>query len=238
MGIFHTIFYQPIFNLLIFLYNIIPGKDFGVSIIVLTFIIRLVLYPLSKKSIQAQKALQDINPDIEEIKEKYKNEKEKMGPEIMALYKKKKINPFSSCLPVLVQLPVLFAIYQVFFNAFTKPDAMSALYSFVSQPTALNPIAFGFLNLAKNSWVIAVMAGLAQFWQTKMLMNKKQTSGMAGAMNQQMLYIMPVVTIFIGSRFPAGLALYWFLTTVFSVGQQYLVLGFKKTKEVEIIPKP
>ncbi|PWB38798.1 MAG: hypothetical protein C3F02_01780 [Parcubacteria group bacterium] len=230
LTLFHTIFYQPIFNLLIYLYNIIPGKDFGASIIILTLIIKLILYPLSRQSIQAQKALQDINPDIEKIKEKYKDEKEKMGPEIMALYKEKKINPFSSCLPVLIQLPVLIAIYQVFFNSFAKADAMKDLYSFVANPGVLNPIAFGFLNLASKSWVIAVLAGLAQFWQSKMLMSKSKSGGTAAMMNQQMLYIMPVITIIIGSRFPAGLALYWLLTTLFTVAQQYLVLGFKKAK--------
>lgn len=230
MEFFHSIFYQPIFNLLIYLYNVIPGKDFGVAIIVLTLIIRLLLYPLSKKSIQAQKALQDINPEIEKIKEKYKEEKEKMGPEIMALYKEKKINPFSSCLPMLIQLPVLIAIYQVFYDAFAKPDAMNDLYSFVGNPGVLNSVAFGFLNLASKSWPVAILAGLAQYWQSRLLLTNKKSSGVAGMMNQQMLYVMPVVTIVIGSRFPAGLALYWFLTTLFSVLQQYLVLGFRKAK--------
>src|SRR3989344_4893812 len=171
MGIFYTIFYQPIFNALIYLYNIIPGQDLGVAILVLTLIIKLILYPLSQQSIKAQKALQDINPEIEKIKEKYKEEKEKMGPELMALYKEKKVNPFSSCLPILIQLPVLFAIYRVFYDMFTRPEAM---------------------------------------------------------MNKQMLYFMPVFTIIIGAQFPAGLALYWLLTTLLSVAQQYLVLGRAK----------
>lgn len=235
MALFHTIFYQPIFNLLIYLYNIIPGKDFGVSIIILTLIIRLILYPLSQKSIKAQKALQDINPEIEKIKEKYKDDKEKMGPEIMALYKEKKINPFSSCLPMLIQLPVLIAIYQVFFNTFTKTDAMKDLYTFVSNPGALNPLAFGFLNLADKSWVIAILAGLAQYWQSKMLMTNKKSSGVAGMMSQQMLYVMPIITIIIGARFPGGLALYWLLTTIFSVAQQYLIFGFRKNKGAVVV---
>ena len=111
MNIFFTIFYQPIFNLLVFLYNTISWQDLGVAIVFLTIIVRLILYPLSKQAIKSQKSLQTIQPEIEAIKEKYKDEKEKMGPEIMALYKEKKINPFGSCLPMLVQLPFLFAIY-------------------------------------------------------------------------------------------------------------------------------
>ena len=121
MNIFFTIFYQPIFNLLVFLYNTISWQDLGVAIVFLTIIVRLILYPLSKQAIKSQKSLQTIQPEIEAIKEKYKDEKEKMGPEIMALYKEKKINPFGSCLPMLVQLPFLFAIYRVFFNELKEP---------------------------------------------------------------------------------------------------------------------
>jgi len=228
MQLFFIIFYQPIFNLLVWLYNNIPGQDLGVSIIVLTFIIRLLLYIPSKKSIKAQKNLSAIQPEIEKIKEKYKDDKEKMGPELMALYKEKKVNPFSTCLPLLIQLPFLFAIYQVFFNGLTKDDSMTALYSFVPNPGALNTMAFGFLNLAEKNIPLAVLAGLAQYWQSKMLMSKNKQGGMAGAMSNQMLYIMPIITIIIGAQFPAGLTFYWFLSTAFSIVQQYIVLGFKK----------
>ena len=238
MNIFFVIFYQPIFNLLVYLYNIIPTHDLGIAIVILTFIIRLVLYPLSKKSIKSQREMQSIQPEIERIKEKYKGDKEKMGPELMALYKEKKINPFSSCLPLLIQLPFLFAVYRVFFNGLTKEGAMEALYSFVSNPGVLNPIGFGFLHLEEKSIILAVLAGAAQYWQSKMLMSKKQGSGGMGAMNKQMLYIMPIITILIGSRFPAGLTLYWLLTTLFSVAQQYIVLGFKDKKTtVEVVDK-
>jgi len=138
MNIFFVIFYQPIFNLLVYLYNVVPVHDLGIAIVILTLIIRLLLYPLSKKSIKSQKEMQSIQPDIEQIKEKYKGNKEKMGPELMALYKEKKINPFSSCLPLLIQLPFLFAVYRVFFNLLKKEDAMDALYSLVANPGVLN----------------------------------------------------------------------------------------------------
>jgi len=236
MQIFFIVFYQPIFNLLVWLYNNIPGHDLGVAIIILTFLIRLLLYIPSKKSIKAQKNLSSIQPEIEKIKEKYKDDKEKMGPELMALYKEKKVNPFSTCLPLLIQLPFLFAIYQVFFNGLTKDDATSALYSFVPNPGILNPLAFGFFDLSEKSILVAILAGLAQYWQSKMLMGKNKQGGMAGAMSNQMLYIMPIVTIIIGAQFPAGLTFYWFLSTAFSIVQQYIVLGFgKKETAVEVI---
>ncbi len=234
MNIFFVIFYQPIFNLLVWLYNILPGHDLGLAIIILTFIIRLVLYIPSKKSIKAQKELASIQPEIEKLKEKHKGNQEKMGPELMALYKEKKINPFASCLPLLIQLPFLFAIYKVFLDGLTKSDSLNALYSFVANPGPLNPLAFGFFNLADKSWVVAALAGIAQFWQSKMMMNKKQSSGLSGAVNSQMLYIMPVVTIIIGGQFPAGLTFYWLLTTLFSIAQQYIVLRGKEKKTGEV----
>jgi YidC/Oxa1 family membrane protein insertase len=238
MNFFFVVFYQPIFNFLVWLYNVVPGNDLGVAIIILTLVIRLLLYPLSKKSIKSQKEMQTIQPEIEKIKEKHKGDQQKMGPEIMALYKEKKVNPFSSCLPMIVQLPFLFAIYRVFFDGLTKDDSMSALYSFVSNPGTLDVIAFGFFDLSEKSWTLALLAGAAQFWQSKMLMNKKQkATGAAGAMTNNMLYFMPLFTIFIGSRFPAGLTFYWLLTTLFSVAQQYIVLGRKKKPEIEVIDK-
>jgi YidC/Oxa1 family membrane protein insertase len=226
---FYTIFYQPIYNLLIFLYNLVPGKDLGIAIILITLIIRLVLYPFSKKAIKSQKELQTIQPEIEKIKEKYKDDKEKMAPELMALYKEKKINPFSSCLPTLIQLPFLIALYQVFLNGLTKENSNGALYSFISNPGQLNIIAFGFINLADKNWTIAILAGLAQFWQSKMLMGGgAKQGGMSQMMTNQMIYFMPIFTIFIGANLPAGLTLYWLFTTIFSIIQQYMVLGFRK----------
>lgn len=225
---FYTIFYQPIYNLLIFLYNLVPGKDLGVAIILITLLIRLVLYPFSKQAIKSQKELQNIQPEIEKIKEKYKDDKEKMAPELMSLYKEKKINPFSSCLPTLIQLPFLIALYQVFLNGLTKENSNGALYSFVQNPGQLNIIAFGFINLADKNWPIAILAGLAQYWQSKMLMGNTKQSGMSQIMTTQMIYFMPIFTIVIGGNLPAGLTLYWLFTTIFSIIQQYMVLGFKK----------
>ncbi|MDD5749425.1 MAG: YidC/Oxa1 family membrane protein insertase [Patescibacteria group bacterium] len=245
MAIFFTLFYQPIFNFLVWLYNHLPGQDLGLAIIILTLVIRLILYIPSKKAIKAQKELASIQPEIDKIKEEYKNDKEKMGPALMALYKERKINPFASCLPMLIQLPFIFAIFKVFFDGLTKENAMEALYPFVANPGVLNPMAFGFFDLSEKSIIVAILAGLGQFWQTKMLSasNKNAKASLSSSLNKQMLYIFPLFTVFIGSRFPAGVTFYWLLTTLFSIGQQYIVLGRKKkqpagTAEVgEVIDK-
>jgi len=115
---FQTFFYQPILNLLVFLYNIVPGNDLGLAIIALTIIIKLILLPLSKKSLKSQKALQDLQPKVEELKRKYKGKKEELGRAMMGLYKDNKVNPMSSCLPLLIQMPFLYAVFWVFRDGF------------------------------------------------------------------------------------------------------------------------
>ena len=235
---FETFFYQPILNLLIFIYNIVPGNDLGVAIILLTIIIKAILLPLSKKSLTSQKALQDLQPKINAIKKKYADKKEEMGKAIMALYKENKVNPFSSCLPLLIQLPFLFAVFRVFRNGFGDGQ-LNLVYSFIERPEAINSIAFGFFNLSVRSIPLAVLAGLAQFWQTKMMMAKKPAIKSPGAkdedmmamMNKQMIYFMPALTVFISLSFPAGLALYWFITTLLTGLQQLYV--FKKQDQAK-----
>lgn len=238
---FQTFFYQPVLNLLIFLYNIVPFNDLGVAIILLTLIIKLLLLPLSRKSIKSQKELQDIQPKVEELKLKYKDNKEEMGKEMMALYKKHNVNPFSSCLPLIIQLPFLIAVFRVFRVGFSD-STLSLIYSFISNPGHINQVAFGFLDLSVRNIPLAFLAGGAQFWQTKMMTTKKAPINTEGAkdenmmamMNKQMMYMMPALTIFIGFSLPGGLTFYWFLTTLFTVFQQHYLFN-KKEKNLEIV---
>jgi YidC/Oxa1 family membrane protein insertase len=238
-SIFTTIFYQPILNLLVFLYNITPGHDIGVVIVLLTLIIKIILYPLSQTSLKSQKSLQELQPKIEELKRKYGQDKEKLGRETLALYRENKVNPFSSCLPLLIQLPFLYAVFRVFRNGF-KPESLALVYSFIARPEIINPVTMGFFDLSKASPVLAVLSGLAQFWQAKMMATKKPAVNAPGAkdenmmamMNKQMLYMMPALTVFIGFSLPGGLVFYWFLTTLLTVAQQYYMFR-KKEKELD-----
>jgi len=236
--IFQTFFYQPVLNLLVFLYNSVPGQDLGIAIILLTVIIKIALLPLSKQSIKSQKALQDLQPKIDEIKNKYAGKKDEMGRAMMELYKKNKVNPFSSCLPLLIQLPFLIAVFRVFRSGFGG-STLSLVYSFISRPDEIKTIAFGFLDLGRPNTVLAVLAGLAQFWQAKMMMTKKpqikaqaaKDESLMVAMNKQMLYFMPALTVFIGLTLPGGLALYWFITTILTALQQLYIFKKKRTDD-------
>ena len=112
--IFHAFIYQPIYNLLIFLYGIIPGHDLGVAIILLTLLVRFLLYPVAQKQIESQKKLQDLQPEIKKLQEKHKGDKEKQGRALMEFYKEKKVNPASGCLPLVIQIVFFIALYRAF----------------------------------------------------------------------------------------------------------------------------
>lgn len=241
--LFQVIFYQPTLNLLIFLYNSVSFQDLGLAIILLTIIIKLILWPLANKSIKAQKSLQDLQPKIDELKTKYKDNQAEMSKEMMSLYKDNKINPFSSCLPLLIQLPFFIAIYRVFKDGVA--DNLNLVYPFIYRPEVINNMFFGLMDLSKPNVYLAVLAGLAQFWQAKMMMAKKnkmvqnvsgaKDENMATIMSKQMTYFMPAITIFIGVTLPGGLTLYWLVITLLTILQQGIVVGFGKTEKDQFI---
>lgn len=230
ISVFNTILYRPLFNILVLLYEYLPGQDFGIAVIVLTLLIKIAFYPLGIKGIKSQKALSELQPKIKEIQEKYKDDKEKQTKTIMALYKEAKINPFSGCLPLLVQLPILIALYRVFWRGL-QPEQMAFLYSFVSSPGAIDSTFLGIMNLAQPNLVLAILAGVSQFLQTRMSSFKIKTdkgkkSNFSGAIQKQMQYFFPFFTVLILFRLPAAIGLYWLVTTLFTIIQQHFI--FKK----------
>ncbi|MFA7245248.1 MAG: YidC/Oxa1 family membrane protein insertase [Candidatus Magasanikbacteria bacterium] len=227
--IFQAILTQPIFNLFVGLYNLIP--DVGIVILLITFIIKLLLYPSTNNSIKAQKELTELQPKLEELKKKYVGDQQKIAMETMALYKEHKVNPFGSCLPLLIQLPVFIALYWVL-NSVFKGDNFELLYSFVNNPGHINSVTLGLFDLKNPNIFLAIIAGAAQFAQAKMFMRKKapaeagtgsKDESMTAMMNKQMLYFMPIMTVFIGLKLPGGLSLYWFFSTALTVLQQLII---------------
>lgn len=228
---FNLILYQPLLNALVLLYEYLPGHDFGIAVIILTLFIKFLFYPLGIKAIRSQKALSGLQPKIKEIQEKYKDNKEQQTKEMMALYKKEKINPFSGCLPILIQLPVLIALYRVFWHGL-QPERMTFLYSFVPLPGIIDPTFLGIVNLSEPNLIMAILAGIFQFVQTKMISpkfkkDKKQDSSFSNQMQKQMQYFMPVFMVLILFRLPSAIGLYWLTTTLFTIIQQYVILKKK-----------
>lgn len=253
--LFNAILFQPFLNGLIFIYQYVG--DLGLSIIILTIIIKLLLYVPSRSSIRSQKALQKTQPKMKEIQEKYKNNKEELGRQLMKFYKENKVNPFSSCLPLLIQLPILIGLYRAFYAVaqidssthILVADQLRHLYEplrNIFTQRAVDPSFLGLFDLSQNkNYLFAILAGAAQFWQGKMLMVKQpprvpgaKDESVAAGVNKQMMYFMPILTIFFGMQFPAGLTLYWLVSTLFTIVQQYLVFKKDRIKEAATSHEP
>lgn len=225
--IFNTILYRPLFNILILIYQYLPGHDFGLAVIFLTILTKFLFYPLGAKAIKSQKTLEELQPKIQEIQKKYRDEKEKQLQATLELYREAKINPFSSLLPFLIQIPILIALYRVFWKGL-NPDEMINLYYFVPRPTTINSNFFGLLDLSKPFLGLAILAGIFQFIQTKMLTPKikgdDRLDRFSKMLQSQTLYFFPILTVLILLRLPAAIGLYWIVTTIFSIIQQYFIL--------------
>lgn len=242
INIFDQTLYLPLLNALVWIYNTIPYHDIGIAIIILTVLIRVIFYPLSKKSIRSQKAMAKLQPKIKEIQKKFKN-KEEQAKQMMLLYKEHKVNPAAGCLPILVQFPVLIALYRVFFTGLNLEN-MNNLYSFVQKPETLNFMFLGLIDLSQRSLVLAFLAGFLQFIQSKMIMPQKSARQKGGSkpgsldfaslMGQQMTYFMPLITVFIALSLPAALPLYWIVITLFGIIQQHFTKSIEhKAQNIE-----
>jgi YidC/Oxa1 family membrane protein insertase len=218
-SLFSEIIYRPILNLTVFIYNTVGLGDLGLSIIIITVAIRLLFSPLSLKAARSQKQLAELSPEVEKIKAKHPGDTNAQSQAIMALYKERNISPLAGCLPLLVQFPILIGLYRVFLNIY-KPESLTNLYSFISHPVSISATLLGVINIGQPNHIFAVLAGVAQFFQAKLSTVTQGQTGQAAALNKQMLYMFPVIIIVISWNLPAGLALYWIITTVFSVGEQ------------------
>lgn len=229
-NIFNQILVYPLINLLVFFYQYIP--DVGVVIVLLTVFIRLIFLPSFHKSLKHQRMLQNLQPKVDEIKKKFKDDREAELKATMELYKEHEINPLSSCLPLLVQIPILLALYHVFMQSLNGQQ-LQGLYSFVPNPGQIDPLFLNWLDLSKiNLWLTGV-AAILQYVLGLMQQPNKPQDTTARIMRAQVLYMFPVLTFIIGFRMPAGLVLYWVVTTLFGMGQQYYILRREASKAIE-----
>lgn len=243
-----TILLNPLFNALFLIYALLPGNDFGVAIIILTILIRIILWPLVKRQLNHQKAMRDLQPEINKIKKKTKGDKQKESQLMVELFKEKDINPFASLGLALLQFPILIALYVVLNDIGDPAKIQEALYSFVanlgpvkevlSNPSNFHPTFLGFIDMTKPNVVIAVLAGVAQYFQARQLTPKDTSkSGLAAQLGFNMTLLFPVLTVAIGIRFPSALALYWLTSSVVAVFQQHLVFSEEVTLIEKLKPK-
>ncbi len=232
-----TILYKPLYNALIFLVWLIPGHNVAWAIIILTIIIRLILLPSSLNATRQQKRMRDLQPEIQALQEKFKDDKQQQAKELMEFYKKNKIHPLGSCLPLLIQLPILLVLYYVFINGLST-SRFDLLYNFMPRPEFIKTIFLG-IDLAKpERFILPVIAGILQYIQGRQLApmtapKKEGGPDMSAMISKQMLYLMPVFTVFIAGRLPAALPLYWIITTAFAIVQQWWVFRENPKEEKE-----
>lgn len=222
---FQTFFYIPLLNALVGFYNTVAFQDLGVAIILLTLAIRIIFLPLFYKGAVNQSLMQKLQPEIKKIQHNHKEDKEKQAQAMMALYKEHNVSPFSGFLMILIQLPVLIGLYQVFLKGIS-PDTMVKLYSFVAHPVNINATFLHLIDLQKPSILMVILAAAAQYVQGKLSLpkiEKGQELSTAEQMGQQMVYFGPVMTVAILGTMPSAIGLYWLITSVFTVFQQMYI---------------
>lgn len=222
--LFNEIFYRPLFNGLVLLTDFLPSNDLGFAVIILTVLVRLVLFPLTHRSTQTQTKMKMIEPDLKKIRDDFKD-REEQARRTMELYKAHGINPFSSILLLFIQLPILIALYLVFREDLAANA--SYLYSFVSLPENIHTSFLGLIDLSGRSVFLAVLAGASQFLQMKLAQPPKIASSGKPAGKEkpdfsqmfawQMTYMMPAFIFIIALRFPAAVSLYWTTINTFAI---------------------
>lgn len=224
--LWQEILYRPLFNLLVFLYNTVAFHDLGIAICELTLLVRLLLLSPSLKALRAQLVLQKLQPELEALRKKYKDDRQKQTQAMMEFYQKHKIHPLSSCLPTLVQFPILIVLFWILRDTLNSQN-LHLLYPFIGNPGKINPLFLGLVDLSqKGNWVLAILAAGTQFIQARMIMPPSPSSSEEGvaALTSQMTYFFPLLTLIFALQFPAGLALYWVVTTLGLIIIQYFVL--------------
>ena len=225
---FNTLIYQPLFQSLLFLTHFFGGS-LGLSIIALTLLLRTVLIPLTIPSLKSAQKIKSLKPELDKLKAKFGSDKKQFQMEQLQLYKQHGVNPAAGCLPTIIQFIILIAMYRVLLDFITKNGALGSvnlhfLWFNVSQP---DPVYILPLLTGLSQLVLSLMLSPAiEHHPEKTKAKTEDVQEMAETMQQQMLFIMPVMTAVLALRFPAGLALYWLITTVFSLVQQYFVSGW------------
>jgi YidC/Oxa1 family membrane protein insertase len=235
-ALWNSIFYQPIYNALIFIINNITFGDVGFAIILLTIFVKLVLSPLTKKSIKSQILMKRMEPEIKQIKKDFPN-KEEQAKQTFALYKKYGTNPFSGCLVIILQLPFIFALYYVFYKGLSIDSTL--IYSYIQTPVNLHTNFLGLIEMGQKSIVLAFFAGLTQFIQgylatpikskveivTEADINTPKTfqEQLSDSMQMNVRYILPIFIAFIAWQISAAVALYWITSNTFTIAQEWYI---------------
>jgi YidC/Oxa1 family membrane protein insertase len=239
--IFSVMFYNPLYNGLVFLISVVPFADVGMAVITLTVVVKLFLFPLSIKMVKTQLAVKALEPELTKLKEVHKNDKQEQARQTMALYKKRGVNPFSGFLLILIQLPIIFALYFVFLRGGLPSINEDLLYSFVSTPDKINMDFLGLIDMSMRSIMLAFLAGVTQYFQIKFSLPPMKPRGnipslkedLARSFHIQMRYVMPIIVFSVAYVISSAVALYWLTSNLFAIGQEIFVRRKIKKKYEE-----
>jgi YidC/Oxa1 family membrane protein insertase len=229
---FKPVFYIPLYNGLIFLISILPNRDVGLAVILFTVLVKLILFPLTKKSLITQAKLKKLEPQLAAIRKKYEKDKQEQAKQTMAFYKENNINPFSGFWLLLIQTPIILSLYYIFLRGGLPNINTDLLYSFVPHPGAVSMNFLG-INIGAPSLILAVIAGISQFVQIRFSVPPyKKPEGqntpsfkddLARSMNLQFRYILPVIIFIIALKISGAVALYWITSNLFIIGQELVI---------------
>jgi YidC/Oxa1 family membrane protein insertase len=235
-SIWHTIFFDPIYNSLVFFIDVVRHGDVGVAIICTVILVKTVILPISLKAARTQLAMRVLEPKLAKIKEDYKDKKDVQAIKTMELFKEAQVNPFSSILLLFIQIPIVIALYFSVYKGGGVPlPAINTelLYSFIPNPETVNMIFLGFIDITAKSLPLALIAGVTQFIQTRLSLpeqkprdpdaepNFKEDFGRS--MQMQMRYVMPVIITFVAYTLSASIALYFSISNLMAIAQEYVV---------------
>ncbi len=235
--IWHSFFFDPIYNTLVFFLDVFPHGDVGLAIIATVIGVKVLLFPLSIKMVKTQKAMREIEPKLKEIKLSHKDNREAQAKAMMELYKEAGVSPFASILVLFIQLPVIIAlgIVAMYGSGGIKLPNINPeiLYSFVPMPDEISMLFLGHFNIAEASLALALLAGITQFASTSLslpTLPPKKSGETADFkddfmrnMQLQMKYVMPIFTTFISYTFSAAIALYFIVSNLTMVVQELIV---------------
>ena len=234
--IWHTFFFDPVYNGLIFFVGVVPGGDIGVAIILTTIAIKVILLPLSIKAAKTQKIMREIEPKLREIKEKHKDNREEQAQAMLGVYREAGMNPFSAIFVIILQIPLVIALYLAVYGyaGYALPEInLERLYEFVSAPAAVTMQFLGLIDMAGRSVLLAVLAGITMYIQMQFVMPALPPRDPDKAPNfqddfkrnlqLQMRYVMPVIITIIAYVISAAIALYFVVSNVVAILQEFYI---------------
>lgn len=230
---FFNFIYEPLYNGLVFLVDIVPAHDIGIAVVILTIFVKLILLPLSRQAIRTQSLMREIAPEVDRLKEKYKEKPEEQARAIFALYRERNIRPFATFFLIFLQLPILFGLYWVFWKGGFPAINADTLYAFVPTPERVNMEFLGIVDMSERSIFLAALTGLTQYLYTRLSMGKRKprvkednptfSSDMAHSFDLQARYVLPLLFAGISYTLAAALPLYWTTSNVFMIAQEFVM---------------